>query len=184
MKQTVKDKVGAGIGVAAIGGLLVVVSAVALPLNDYREDKATPSPTPTAELYIPSEPTNGLMFEQESEAAQAEAARVAAEVEAARLAAEAEAARVAAEQEATRVAQEQAEAEQRQQTTPQRQAQPPAQQTQPAPAPAPPPPVRCPGGSNPQENDGHNDTLCMWAVCDSLTLPDPTHPECDSPFRP
>lgn len=59
----------------------------------------------------------------------------------------------------------------------------------PAPAPAPEPEpapvaVLCPGGSTSVSSDGFNDTACMPDVCFSLTLPDPTHPECDTPFRP
>lgn len=175
MKQKTKQAVSGGVGVAAVGALLVTLSAVVLPLQD-RKPEPTPSASATTELYMPAETTNGLMFEQEADAAAVEAARLEAErvaaeqaaAEAARLAQEAENQRIAAEQEAQRQAQPRENGSGGQQTQPSTPEQP-----------APPQAVQCPSGSSPND-----EFTCMWDICYSLTLPDANHPECDSPFRP
>lgn len=45
-------------------------------------------------------------------------------------------------------------------------------------------PVRCPAGSMANSNDGTNDTSCLPTICFSILVPDPAHPECDTPFKP
>ena len=56
----------------------------------------------------------------------------------------------------------------------------------PPPPPPPPPPAApsCPAGSSVAEMQNGVVTYCMWDICRNLTLPDPSHPECDSAFRP
>lgn len=70
-----------------------------------------------------------------------------------------------------------------QQPDPQPQAPDPAPAPQPEPEPAP-VPILCPGGSTSTDSDGFNDLGCLPDICFSITLPDATHPECDTPFRP
>jgi len=56
-----------------------------------------------------------------------------------------------------------------------------------APPPPPPPPAApasCPAGSFVAQGGPGVELLCMWDICRTLTLPDPSHPECDSAFRP
>jgi hypothetical protein len=94
----------------------------------------------------------------------AEQARIAAEQAAA-----AEAARVQAEQAAQKAAAEQAA---RQQAT---------TQTVPGVATG---PIKCPAGSQANSGDGPNDTSCLPEICFHIQLPDPAHPDCETPFKP
>lgn len=151
-----------------VGGVWGIGSAVAQPSPE-------PTETPAVEIAsIPADAPNGNAAEQEAEAAAAEAERVAAE------AAAAEAARVEAERVAAVAAAAEAE-----RSAPAAPAAPTPAPTQPAaPAPAPAAPILCPAGSSANSSDGYNDTSCMWEVCFTIALPDPTHPECDATFRP
>lgn len=45
-------------------------------------------------------------------------------------------------------------------------------------------PIKCPAGSTANSGDGGNDTSCFPDICFHITLPDPAHPECDTPFKP
>ena len=49
---------------------------------------------------------------------------------------------------------------------------------------APPAPKKCPAGSTANSSDGTNDTSCLPTICFSIAVPDPAHPECDTPFKP
>lgn len=40
-------------------------------------------------------------------------------------------------------------------------------------------PNRCPAGTSANSGDGGRDTSCLPNICFGLTLPDPSHPECD-----
>ncbi|GAA0426553.1 hypothetical protein GCM10009543_22180 [Leifsonia naganoensis] len=111
-------------------------------------------------------------------AAAAEAARVAAEQAAARAAEEAAA--QAAAQAAAEAAAQQAAQEAAQQAT-QRQT---ASQQSTADDPVPSGPIKCPAGSQANSGDGGNDTSCLPEICFHITLPDPNHTECETPFKP
>jgi hypothetical protein len=50
--------------------------------------------------------------------------------------------------------------------------------------PLPEPPKKCPEGSQANAADATGDTSCYWEICFHLTLPDSTHPECNSDFKP
>lgn len=50
--------------------------------------------------------------------------------------------------------------------------------------PIPEPPKKCPEGSQANSADASGDTSCYWEICFHLTLPDSTHPECNSDFKP
>lgn len=44
--------------------------------------------------------------------------------------------------------------------------------------------IKCPAGSQANSGDGGNDTSCFPVICFHITLPDPAHPECATPFKP
>ena len=115
-------------------------------------------------------------------AAAATAARVAAEqaAQAAAAAAAQAAAEAAAQQAAQEAAAQQAAQEAAQQAA-QRQA--PSQQST-ADDPTPSGPIKCPAGSQANSGDGGNDTSCFPEICFHITLPDPSHLECVTPFKP
>lgn len=45
-------------------------------------------------------------------------------------------------------------------------------------------PIRCPVGSQANSGDAGNDTSCLPVICFHIVLPDPAHPECNTPFKP
>jgi hypothetical protein len=45
-------------------------------------------------------------------------------------------------------------------------------------------PIRCPAGSTANSGDAGNDTSCFPDICFHIALPDATHPECVTPFKP
>lgn len=152
--------ISSAVALALVGGLVVFTIG-------YINANPRPVPTPTPTVAVYEGPTDSYvtpatvpMTDAEREAIAAEQARIAAEAEAARLEAE----RIAAEEAARQAPQAPSAPEQ-------------------AP-PAPEPPRTCPGGSQSVGSDGYSDTGCLPDICFSIILPDPTHPECDAPFRP
>ncbi|WP_162819142.1 hypothetical protein [Leifsonia aquatica] len=100
-------------------------------------------------------------------------AAIVAEQEAARVAAEqAAAAKVAAALAAQQAAQEEAN----------RQAA--ADQPSTSDDAAPTGPIKCPAGSQANSGDGPNDTSCLPEICFHIQLPDPSYPQCETPFKP
>lgn len=173
MNTRTKRVTATGISLGAVAAVIAGVYAFGATAP-----AADPAPTPTVEVaaYVGTT-ENGLAFEQEADAAAAEAARIEAERVAAEAAAAAEAARVEAERVAAEEAARQAQESQQRSTGGNTGG---GGGTVEAPA----APIRCPGGSLANSSDGVNDTSCMWEVCFSITVPDPAHPECDAAFRP
>lgn len=118
--------------------------------------------------------------------AQSVAAKVAYDEEQARIAAEKAAAaqKAAEEAAAAQAAAQQAAAEQaaaQQQAATQQSA---AQSRDSNDAPTASGPVKCPAGSQANSGDGPNDTSCLPEICFHIQLPDPAHPDCETPFKP
>ena len=44
--------------------------------------------------------------------------------------------------------------------------------------------IKCPAGSQANSGNAGNDTSCFPEQCFRMVLPDPAHPECDTPFKP
>lgn len=168
MKQRTKTGIAAASAVLAVsalvGGTVWLSSAVA----------PEPEPTPTYRMFEPAPETS------EREATPTPTPTVTPE----EIVQEEVAPQVPVEQApAAPAPQPQAPAPQPQQPAPQPQTPDPVPVPQPEPEPVP-VAILCPSGSTSVGSDGFNDTGCLPNACFSLTLPDPTHPECDTPFRP
>lgn len=170
--------VGLGAIVVAISGSLIwggVAFAQARPTEAVSSESTSIAADDAPATVEPKPYVNGLAAEDEAEAAAvlaAQAAQAAADAEAARVAAEIEAARVAAEAEAARIAQAAATAA----------ANAAAKATVQAPTAS--VLIKCPAGSTANSGDGGNDTSCFPTICFHISLPDPAHPECVTPFKP
>lgn len=175
MKTRGKQVTAGGIAVGAVAAVIASVYAFGA-VNAAQEpvDVVRPASVVVEPTIDPITPEDEVIAEEAREAA-----RIAAEQEAARLAAEKAAAEAAAA-EAARIAAEQQAAEDAQQNSGGG-----GSGGGGGSAPAEPSgPIRCPAGSSANASDGVNDLSCFPDICFTITVPDPSHPECDVAFRP